>query len=325
MNFPDVIAEKLLVACHRHCCICHKPCGTKMEIHHIVPQSKRGKETEENGIPLCFDCHADVQMYNPKHPKGRSYTSSELKRHKKQWFRICASSPWSQSLRNSQSLSITKAVVLDEKVFQSLRCDDRRPAQRITAAIFKKSKATQEKFAQQIFSLLQSTDEDTRWKAAMVIEELVLWSPNLVTPYILEKMSRDKLFSVRSSVAVCYYYMAISDPSSVPVNILSKLARYDEDWYVFTPATSALLRLTRARPVVVDIFARDLDHEDSFAREHAATAIERLSRRDWDLLPEDLIYHMLNSTDTFVKQVGEACAKRTKGRRREPLQDYSLF
>ena len=60
MTFPPDVAERLLVACHRRCCICHKFTGTKMEIHHIVPRSEGGPDTQGNGIPLCFDCHADV-------------------------------------------------------------------------------------------------------------------------------------------------------------------------------------------------------------------------------------------------------------------------
>ena len=94
MAFPPDTVEKLLVACHRHCCICHKPAGNKMEIHHIVPKSEGGEDSEENGIPLCLDCHAEVGAYNPKHPKGRKFTSSELRKHKEQWFAICAQSPW---------------------------------------------------------------------------------------------------------------------------------------------------------------------------------------------------------------------------------------
>lgn len=65
-----------------------------MEIHHIVPESKGGEDTEENGIPLCFDCHAEVESYNPQHPKGRKFTSSELRKHKEQWFTICSNPDW---------------------------------------------------------------------------------------------------------------------------------------------------------------------------------------------------------------------------------------
>ena len=36
----------------------------------------------DNCIPLCFDCHAEVKSYNPKHPKGRQFTPNELKGHR---------------------------------------------------------------------------------------------------------------------------------------------------------------------------------------------------------------------------------------------------
>jgi hypothetical protein len=72
-----------------------------MEIHHIVPSSEGGQDTEDNGIPLCFDCHADVGAYNTKHPKGRKFTPSELRKHKEQWFAICAKAPWQMQGRRA--------------------------------------------------------------------------------------------------------------------------------------------------------------------------------------------------------------------------------
>jgi hypothetical protein len=86
MGFPQNVAEKALISCQRACSICHKFCGTKIELHHIKPSSEGGADTYENCIPLCFDCHADVRAYDPKHPKGKKYTESELKRHRDAWY-----------------------------------------------------------------------------------------------------------------------------------------------------------------------------------------------------------------------------------------------
>ena len=41
-------------------------------------------------MPLCFDCHADVQTYNPHHPRGTKYTVKELKQHRDRLFRHIA-------------------------------------------------------------------------------------------------------------------------------------------------------------------------------------------------------------------------------------------
>lgn len=47
-------------ACFR-CVICHQPF---VEIHHIIPQSEQGPDTEENAVPLCAGCH-DLYGANP--------------------------------------------------------------------------------------------------------------------------------------------------------------------------------------------------------------------------------------------------------------------
>src|SRR5689334_6065332 len=96
MSFPPDVAERLLVACHRHCCLCHKQAGSRMQIHHIIPRSQGGDDSEENGIPLCLDCHAEVHTYDPKMGMGRKIRASELCKHKEQWFATAARPPWYQ-------------------------------------------------------------------------------------------------------------------------------------------------------------------------------------------------------------------------------------
>ena len=86
MPFNEKIKEDAMIACGRHCCICHKFCGNKMEVHHIVPQKDGGEDTFENAIPLCFDCHAEVGAYNTDHPKGVKFSKTELKRHRDNWY-----------------------------------------------------------------------------------------------------------------------------------------------------------------------------------------------------------------------------------------------
>lgn len=87
MPFSGKVAETALVACGRHCCLCHKFCGVKIELHHVIPESEGGDDTLENCIPLCFDCHTEVMHYNEKHPRGRKFTMAELKQHRDSWYR----------------------------------------------------------------------------------------------------------------------------------------------------------------------------------------------------------------------------------------------
>lgn len=91
MGFARDVVEDSLVKSARHCCVCRQYKGIKIEVHHIVPRSRGGTDDADNGIPLCFDCHAEVETYNDTHPRGRKFRPGELKRHREEWFRLVAS------------------------------------------------------------------------------------------------------------------------------------------------------------------------------------------------------------------------------------------
>jgi len=93
MSFEREEVSKLLANCHRRCCICHRFCGFKMETDHIIPIAKGGKDEIDNAIPVCFECHAEIHSYNNEHPRGRKFTSEELRFHREQWLDICDKHP----------------------------------------------------------------------------------------------------------------------------------------------------------------------------------------------------------------------------------------
>ena len=93
MAFNRKEVSYLLAICHRRCCICHRFCGTKIETDHIVQEADSGSNDIENAIPVCFECHAEIHSYNPKHPRGRKFQPEELQKHKEQWLEICKEQP----------------------------------------------------------------------------------------------------------------------------------------------------------------------------------------------------------------------------------------
>lgn len=108
MSFPESVEVAALAACERCCCICHKFCGTKIELHHIKQKADGGEDTFENCIPLCFDCHADMGKADPRHPKGKHYSAKELIQHRNNWY---------EKVRNSREgiKEVTKEDI--EKLF----------------------------------------------------------------------------------------------------------------------------------------------------------------------------------------------------------------
>lgn len=114
MPFPPQVAEDLLVKSGRCCCLCHQFKGPKIEVHHIEQKADGGTDDPDNGIPLCFDCHAEVKAYNPHHPKGRSFSPSELKRHRNNWFRQVATTDESEQ---TLKISLSKLPITGPKLF----------------------------------------------------------------------------------------------------------------------------------------------------------------------------------------------------------------
>jgi hypothetical protein len=86
MSFSEAVKIEALTRSGRRCCICHKHCGLKIELHHIIHKSEGGDDSLDNCIPLCLECHADMRSYDHKHPKGTKFTPKEIKIHRDQWY-----------------------------------------------------------------------------------------------------------------------------------------------------------------------------------------------------------------------------------------------
>jgi hypothetical protein len=81
-EFAEKDKIKALLWCGRHCCLCGKFAGVRIEIAHL----DETKKDMDSIIPLCFDCHAAIGHYNPQHPLGQKYKLEELKATRDQFY-----------------------------------------------------------------------------------------------------------------------------------------------------------------------------------------------------------------------------------------------
>ncbi len=123
MPFPRNRAEELLAQCHRRCCICHRFCGVKIELDHIIPRSEDGPDDIENAIPVCFECHAEIHSYNVDHPRGRRFRSDELKYHKEQWLKVCRENPGALLNAPRESVVGPLQALIDELEYNQVLFD----------------------------------------------------------------------------------------------------------------------------------------------------------------------------------------------------------
>ncbi len=82
-NFTKSDKIKMLLWCDRHCCFCDKPCGVDIEIAHI---GNKQDNSFDNGIPVCYNCHSKIGMYNKLHPRGNKISPEEIKQRREQIY-----------------------------------------------------------------------------------------------------------------------------------------------------------------------------------------------------------------------------------------------
>ena len=80
MAFKDSIKLSVKKKAHFCCCLCH---ALYVEVHHIIPESEDGPDTEDNAAPLCPSCH---ETYG-NDPKKRKF----IREARDFWYEICAS------------------------------------------------------------------------------------------------------------------------------------------------------------------------------------------------------------------------------------------
>jgi len=85
LSFKDEDKIKVLLWCDRHCCLCGKPCGTNIIVHHIEQKGENLTDIN-NAIPLCLNCHGKIKNYNPQHPVGTAYKIKEIKARRDQIY-----------------------------------------------------------------------------------------------------------------------------------------------------------------------------------------------------------------------------------------------
>ena len=88
MSFSPEVKTRMFVRCARHCCLCRKQCGTNIEAAHIIDKAAGGSNEEDNGIPVCFDCHQEIGAYCDNHPKGNKIRAEELRAHRDKVYEL---------------------------------------------------------------------------------------------------------------------------------------------------------------------------------------------------------------------------------------------
>ena len=78
MAFSEDLKRRVKRRAHFSCCLCH---ALWVEVHHIVPVSDGGIDSEDNAAPLCPSCHEDYGA----NPQKRKF----IREARDFWYEIC--------------------------------------------------------------------------------------------------------------------------------------------------------------------------------------------------------------------------------------------
>ncbi len=135
-----------------------------------------------------------------------------------------------------------------------------------------------------------------------LLEALNRLDPTVVTLDLMEELAQQPDFSKRSSAAVMLWDRAAVAPGDVPLGLLARLARPDEDWYVNAPAMAAVKLLMIARRetrAILDEIASSPNRDHRYA---VALALFDLARIEPSAVPPDLATRLRNDDDESVRQ-----------------------
>jgi hypothetical protein len=79
MAFSEQLKLSAKKRAHFRCCLCH---ALYVEIHHIIPESDSGPDTEDNAAPLCPSCH---ETYGANSEKRKF-----IREARDFWYELCA-------------------------------------------------------------------------------------------------------------------------------------------------------------------------------------------------------------------------------------------
>lgn len=159
MGFPPKIKQEAFRLSARHCSVCHRYKGIKMEVHHLIQEADGGPNTLENAIPLCFDCHSDAGHFNNRHPKGSKFSIPELTKARDSWYEFVSKNSLPEKIHISDHVQTSYYVLHSFEILEKTFGNDFSSVNKFRAKTYLPSNEISKLWA----NLLKSHKQDYNW------------------------------------------------------------------------------------------------------------------------------------------------------------------
>jgi DNA-binding NarL/FixJ family response regulator len=197
----------------------------------------------------------------------------------------------------------------------------------VLIAFGKLTKLEQRTLVEHAFTILQKKgEEEDGLSLTQFLEAAFIVDHSLVSLLMIEAMSRNRDFSVRSSAAAMLHLLAQTHPGDVPLDILLHLATpsQQQDWYVLMPAIAAFQLLSLIRPEALDVFAM-LGESDERDRLCFLDALTKLAERRPNIVPRKLVLRLANDSNEAISTLARDLLKSKRLRPDGMLHPAVLF
>jgi hypothetical protein len=194
--------------------------------------------------------------------------------------------------------------------------------QAVVELFMKMNKAEQGGVVRDVFTLLDEEDDNKRWVASSLIEEIMDFDSQLVPKDVITKMANDKFFSVRSSAAVSLYKLSNTLPGFVPLDVLVKLASPKEDWYVYTPARATLQTLAHKNTQALE-FLVEMSRTE-YAEDFVPLLYE-VVKNDPEIITSDSLKGIIDHENKSVRELAAKIIELVKNKGSPRVARYSPF
>jgi hypothetical protein len=144
-----------------------------------------------------------------------------------------------------------------------------------------------------------------RWtaaeNAAFVLDYLAALDLGLFPTGLLDELSRNPDFTVRSVAASILWTAATIAPGVAPLDIIMRLIVEGEDWYVVRPAQRALQQLALSRADAMQVLMDLAEDNDRDRRVFATKAFAEIARIRPASVPRSVVETLAQEADVEIR------------------------
>jgi tetratricopeptide (TPR) repeat protein len=149
-----------------------------------------------------------------------------------------------------------------------------------------------------------------RWNSGWILIRLARLSPNKVPLNTVREVALKGETVYRAQAAHIYCWLSLAKPEMVDPLVLGKMIESDSDYFVYVPATKALVQLIQSNEETLTLVLNMLRSESPETRRIAASILYALADENPMMVPKTVCELLSAEDDEKIRQLGEKISEK---------------